>query len=50
MIASQIEPSILLNIIKESKNRPDFNNFALLKLAQEVREDDNPVLVLYELK
>jgi hypothetical protein len=50
MIASRIEPSVLLNVIKERKNHPDFDNFALLKLAQEVREDDNPILVLYEVK
>jgi hypothetical protein len=50
MIASRIEASILSNVIEQSKNIPDFDNNALLELAQKVKEDDNPVLILYEYR
>jgi hypothetical protein len=50
MIASRIEPSILHQIKKESKNYSDYDNPALLELAEKVKEDDNPLLILYEFK
>jgi hypothetical protein len=50
MIASRIEPSILHQIKKESINYSDYDNPALLELAKKVKEDDNPLLILYEFK
>ena len=49
-IASIISPSVLSAVKKTAKARKDFDNFELLRLAEKVKDEDNPILILYEFK
>jgi len=49
-IASIISPSVLSSVKKIAKARKEFDNFELLKLAEKVKDEDNPILILYEFK
>jgi len=33
-----------------AKEKKEFDNFELLKLAEKVKADDNPILLIYEFK
>ena len=49
-IASIISPSVLSAVKKTAKARKDFDNFELLRIAEKVKDEDNPILILYEFK
>jgi hypothetical protein len=48
-IAVIINPMVLASIKETASKIPDFDNWEALKLAQEVDEEDNPILYIYEL-
>jgi hypothetical protein len=51
MLALQISPSVILNMNERLKtDTADPDHIALFELAGKVKIDDNPVLILYELK
>jgi hypothetical protein len=49
-IASVFNPLYLSNAKEYSKKDPNYDNHELLKLAEKVNEEDNPILILYEIK
>ena len=50
MVGSILKPSLLIDIKERADQNPIYANFELLKLAEQVEEDSNPLLLLYEFK